>query len=95
MSPAACMQGDNLFQLLGPSWAPDASAYMLLAAAAMVPTVWLPDQKSLSYLGFLGITATMTVTGAVAYTLLTGKSCVCHFRHLGHGCLGSLHSLGY
>ena len=45
---------------------------MLLAAAVMVPTVWLPDLKSLSYLGFLGITATLTVTGAVAYTLLTG-----------------------
>lgn len=45
---------------------------MVLAALVMVPTVWLPDLKSLSYLGFAGITATSTVTAAVAYTLLTG-----------------------
>ncbi len=47
---------------------------MVLAAAVMVPTVWLPDLKSLSYLGFAGITATFTVTAAVAYTLLSGET---------------------
>ncbi|CAL8465508.1 g5044 [Coccomyxa elongata] len=66
------LEGDNLFQLMGTRWAPSSGAYMVLAAAVMVPTVWLPDIKSLSYLGFAGITATFTVTAAVAYTLLTG-----------------------
>ncbi|EIE22996.1 hypothetical protein COCSUDRAFT_15642, partial [Coccomyxa subellipsoidea C-169] len=64
------LEGDNLFQLLGTKLASSSGAYMVLAAAIMVPTVWLPDLKSLSYLGFAGITATLTVTAAVAYTLL-------------------------
>ena len=45
------VQGDNLFQLLGPRYAPDSAAYMLLAALVMIPTVWLPDLKTLSSLG--------------------------------------------
>lgn len=68
----ASAQGDNLFQLLGTRLAPSSASYMLLAALIMVPTVWLPDLKSLSYLGFVGISATLTVTAAVAFTLLTG-----------------------
>ncbi|KAK9903315.1 hypothetical protein WJX75_002640 [Coccomyxa subellipsoidea] len=66
------LEGDNLFQLLGTKLAGSSGGYMVLAALVMVPTVWLPDLKSLSYLGFAGITATSTVTAAVAYTLLTG-----------------------
>ena len=65
-------QGDNLFQLLGTRFAPDAGAYMLMAACVMLPTVWLPDLKALSYLGFFGVGATITVLCAVAYTYLSG-----------------------
>ena len=62
-------------QLLGTRLAPDPRSYMLVAAAIMIPTVWLPDLKSLSYLAYVGVTATLTVTGAVIYTFLSGKSC--------------------
>ena len=70
------MQGDNLFQLLGPRFAPDTATYMLLAAMVMIPTVWLPDLKTLSGLGVVGVAATLTVTAAVAYTLISGASLV-------------------
>ena len=53
---------------------------MLLAALAMIPTVWLPDQKALSYLGFCGIAATLTVSAAVAFTFLTGGRPIRAFR---------------
>ena len=66
------VQGDNLFQLLGPRYAPDAATYMLLAALVMIPTVWLPDLKALSGLGVVGVAATLTVTAAIAYTLISG-----------------------
>ena len=61
---------------------------MLLAAGAMLPTVWLPDLKALSYLGFLGVGASITVLGAVAYTFLSGAAqedtgCMCLYRRLG------------
>ena len=69
------MQGDNLFQLLGTRYAPTSAAYMLLAALVMIPTVWLPDLKALSGLGVVGVAATLTVTAAIAYTLLSGT---CH-----------------
>jgi vesicular inhibitory amino acid transporter len=42
------------------------SAYMLLAAALMIPTVWLPDLRALSALGFVGVTATCTVVSTVS-----------------------------
>ena len=38
---------------------------MLAAAAVMIPTVWLPSLKALSYLGVCGITATATVATTV------------------------------
>ena len=41
------------------------AAYMLLAAVFMIPTVWLPDLSALSTLGFLGVTASCTVTATV------------------------------
>ena len=68
------MQGDNLFQLLGPRYAPNSAAYMLLAALVMIPTVWLPDLKTLSGLGVVGVAATLTVTAAIAYTLISGAA---------------------
>ena len=70
--PEVAVQGDNLFQLLGPRYAPDAATYMLLAALVMIPTVWLPDLKALSGLGVVGVAATLTVTAAIAYTLISG-----------------------
>ena len=72
------VQGDNLFQLLGPRYAPDSAAYMLLAALVMIPTVWLPDLKTLSSLGVVGVSATLTVTAAIAYTLLSGTAWYSH-----------------
>ncbi|KAG2499329.1 hypothetical protein HYH03_002906 [Edaphochlamys debaryana] len=68
------LEGDNMFKLFGPSsLAANAGAYMLVAAAVMIPTVWLPDLKALSFLGAAGVTATVTVTTAVAYTFLSGS----------------------
>lgn len=61
------MQGDNLFKLFGAtSLASSPSMYMLLAALFMIPTVWLPDLKTLSFLGAAGVTATCTVSAAVS-----------------------------
>lgn len=45
---------------------------MLMAALVMIPTVWLPDLKALSALGIVGVAATLTVTAAIAYTLISG-----------------------
>ncbi|KXZ56682.1 hypothetical protein GPECTOR_1g614 [Gonium pectorale] len=68
------LEGDNMFKLFGAtSLASSPAMYMLLAAAVMIPTVWLPDLKSLSFLGAAGVTATCTVSAAVAYTFLTGS----------------------
>jgi len=67
------VQGDNLFHLFGPTFLPSSAAYMLAAALAMIPTVWLPDLKSLAVLGVCGIAATTTVASTVAYTLLSGS----------------------
>lgn len=38
----------------------------------MLPTLLLPNVASLSFLGFLGVTATITVTSTVLFTWLTG-----------------------
>lgn len=59
------MQGDNLHYLLAASLGHTAMFYMLVAAAVMIPTVWLPDLKALSYLGFAGVSATTAVVGTV------------------------------
>ena len=85
------MQGDNLFQLLGTRLAPDAGAYMLMAACVMLPTVWLPDLKALSYLGYFGVGATITVLCAVAYTFLSGSpASATHMWHCSRECLLAL-----
>lgn len=67
------LEGDNLFQLLGTKLLSSPAAYMLAAACVMIPTVWLPDLKALSYLGFMGVSATCTCLAAVVYTYLTGS----------------------
>lgn len=67
------IMGDNLLYLFGPSFLPDSAAYMLAAAVAMIPTVWLPDLKSLAVLGVCGIAATTTVSATVFYTLISGS----------------------
>lgn len=59
------LEGDNMFNLLGTSFLNNASAYMLAAAALMIPTVWLPDLKALSFLGIFGVSATCMVTASV------------------------------
>lgn len=60
-------QGDNLFGLLGQTAvAASPAQYMLVAAMVMIPTVWLPDLSSLSFLGAAGVTATCTVMVAVS-----------------------------
>lgn len=72
-TPPPRPQGDNLFKLFGATGlAASSSAYMLLAAAIMIPTVWLPDLKALSFLGAAGVTATCTVSAAVRGLQVTG-----------------------
>ena len=39
---------------------------MLSAAAVIIPTVWLPNLRALSYLGVCGITATASVAASVS-----------------------------
>jgi len=67
------LEGDNMFSLLGTKLASTAKAYMLLAAAIMIPTVWLPDLRALSFLGVFGVAATFSVGCSIAYTLFTGS----------------------
>ena len=62
-----------MFKLLGTKLAPSADIYILIAAALMIPTVWLPDLKALSFLGVFGFGATLTVAGTVAYTYFSRK----------------------
>ncbi|GFH14096.1 Aa_trans domain-containing protein, partial [Haematococcus lacustris] len=62
-----------MYSLLGNMLASSASQYMLIAAAIMIPTVWLPDLSALSFLGVFGVTATTTVVASVLYTLVTGN----------------------
>ena len=63
-------QGDNMFNLFGTNLMgglfSSPAAYMLAAAAIMIPTVWLPDLSALSTLGFVGVSATCTVTATVS-----------------------------
>ncbi|MEW5303382.1 MAG: hypothetical protein WDW36_006081 [Sanguina aurantia] len=67
------LEGDNLFKLMGDTLFGSAGGYLLLAAAIMIPTVWLPDLGSLAFLGLAGFGATCTVAASVAYTLATGS----------------------
>lgn len=55
-----------MFSLLGTKLAANASQYMFLAAALMIPTVWLPNLSALSFLGFFGVAATSTVVVSVS-----------------------------
>jgi vesicular inhibitory amino acid transporter len=64
-------QGDNLFKLFGTRLAESSFGYMILAACMVIPTMWLPNLKALSFLGAAGLTATVTVTLSVVYTLLS------------------------
>uniref|UniRef100_A0A061SET5 Solute carrier family 32 (Vesicular inhibitory amino acid transporter) n=1 Tax=Tetraselmis sp. GSL018 TaxID=582737 RepID=A0A061SET5_9CHLO len=66
------LQGDNLTNLLGKSVFATKKHAMIAAAAVMIPTVWLPDVTALSYLGFLGVIATISVVGTVIFTFATG-----------------------
>lgn len=55
-----------MFSLFGTKFAQSASQYMLLAAALMIPTVWLPDLSALSFLGVFGVGATTAVVCSVS-----------------------------
>lgn len=56
----------NLFGTTMGGFLSSPAAYMLAAAAVMIPTVWLPDLSALSTLGFVGVSATCTVTATVS-----------------------------
>lgn len=65
------IMGDNLHHLLAAHLGRDPSFYMLASACVMIPTVWLPDVKTLSYLGFAGVAGTLSVAATVVFTYLT------------------------
>ena len=44
-----------MFQLFGTRLASSQGAYILIAAALMIPTMWLPDVKALSFLGIFAL----------------------------------------
>jgi solute carrier family 32 (vesicular inhibitory amino acid transporter) len=56
-----------MFSLLGGLLANNASQYMLIAAALMIPTVWMPNLSALSFLGVFGVMATCTVVASVSF----------------------------
>lgn len=56
---------------------------MLAAACVMIPTVWLPDVKTLSYLGFAGVAGTLSVAATVR-NLILGRHCTPWRRLLSH-----------
>lgn len=80
------LEGDNLWNLLGPavqssgasvlgrlgSFLSSQQGMFWLGVALVVPTVAAPNVQSLSFLGLCGFTATLTVTAAVVFTLVTG-----------------------
>lgn len=55
-----------MFSLFGNWLASSASQYMLIAAAIMIPTVWLPNLSALSFLGIFGVGATVAVVCSVS-----------------------------
>lgn len=67
----ASAQGDNMFSLFGAKFAQSAHQYMLLAAAIMIPTVWLPNLSALSFLGVFGVGATASVLASVRECIIT------------------------
>ena len=75
------MQGQNMFKLLGTKLAPNQDMYILIAAACMIPTVWLPDLKALSVLGVFGFAATLVVSATICYVYLS-KRCPSTIPHL-------------
>ena len=80
------LESDNLWNLIGPALSSGAAPALgglssavaspegvfWLAVALVVPTVCAPNVKSLSFLGLCGFVATLTVTSAVAFLLVTG-----------------------
>jgi solute carrier family 32 (vesicular inhibitory amino acid transporter) len=49
---------------------------MLAAACVMIPTVWLPNVKTLSYLGFAGVAGTLSVAATVGLHLLPSQQTI-------------------
>lgn len=67
-----------MFKLLGTKLAPSADIYILIAAALMIPTVWLPDLKALSVLGVFGFAATLVVASTIAYVYIAKRQVDLH-----------------
>jgi vesicular inhibitory amino acid transporter len=65
-APAASLDTqDNMFNLFGSKLGLSPPQFMAIAAAIMIPTVWLPNLSSLSFLGVFGVAATTTVVSSV------------------------------
>lgn len=62
------LQGDHLEILF--QHAHSQEWFMCAAAAVMIPTLWLADLSSLSYVGALGALASLSLMGVVMYELV-------------------------
>jgi len=67
------LEQDNMFNLFGSATGMSPPQFLAIAAALMIPTVWLPNLSALSFLGVFGVAATTTVVASVAFTLFTGN----------------------
>eukprot|EP00983_Pelagomonas_calceolata_P058258 1145413-Pelagomonas_calceolata.AAC.7 len=57
---------DNMFNLFGSATGMSPPQFLAIAAALMIPTVWLPNLSALSFLGVFGVAATTTVVASVS-----------------------------
>ena len=63
------LEGDHLAKLFHMQGKEE--LFSACAALAMVPTTWLLDLSSLSYVGALGLCASVSVTGVMLYELFS------------------------
>jgi vesicular inhibitory amino acid transporter len=54
-----------MFNLFGTALNLSPPYFLAIAAALMIPTVWLPNLSALSFLGIFGVAATTTVVASV------------------------------
>lgn len=54
-----------MFNLFGSALGLSPQHFLAIAAALMIPTVWLPNLSALSFLGVFGVAATTSVVASV------------------------------
>jgi vesicular inhibitory amino acid transporter len=65
-----------MFNLFGGALGLSPPQFLAIAAALMIPTVWLPNLSALSFLGVFGVAATTTVVASVSFIPLQRHVCL-------------------